>query len=52
MFNPPLKYGPGYKQERDSVVHFVRLANKLLKDEESVLNNHVLACYFAKYSLI
>jgi len=29
---------------------FVRLANALLKDDESARNNHVLACNFAKYS--
>jgi len=33
-------------------MHFVRLANTLLKDEESEQNNHVLACNFAKYSPI
>jgi len=33
-------------------VHFVRLANALLKDEESARDNHVHACYFAKYSPI
>jgi len=36
------------KQERDCLVHFVRLANTLLKDRESARNNHVLACNFAK----
>jgi len=36
-----------YKQERDCLMHFVRLANVLLKDAR---NNHVLACNFAKYS--
>jgi len=36
-----------YKQERDCLMHFVRLANALLKDAR---NNHVLACNFAKYS--
>ena len=41
-----------YKQERDCLVHFVRLANALLKDREIVRNNHVLACNFAKYSPI
>jgi len=38
-----------FKQKRDCLVHFVRLANTLLKDGESVRNNHVLACNFAKY---
>jgi len=41
-----------YKQERDYLVHFVRLANTLLKDGESARNYHVLACNFAKYSAI
>ena len=31
------------------LVHFARLANTLLKDEESAQDNHVLACNFAKY---
>ena len=30
--------------------YIARLANTLLKDEESARNNHVLACNFAKYS--
>jgi len=38
-----------YKQERDCLKHFVRLANTLLKDAESARNNHVLAGNFAKY---
>jgi len=38
-----------YKHESDCFVHFVRLANALLKDEESARDNHVLACNFAKY---
>jgi len=33
-------------------MHFARLVNTLLKDEESAEDNHVLACNFAKYSLI
>jgi len=33
-------------------VHFVRLVNTLLKDEESARENNVLACNFAKYSPI
>ena len=33
-------------------MHFARLANTLLKDEEIARDNHVLACNFAKYSLI
>jgi len=38
-----------YKQERGCLIHFARLANTLLKDEESARDNHVLACSFAKY---
>jgi len=34
------------------VATLVRLANTLLKDEESARDNHVLACNFAKYSPI
>ena len=41
-----------YKQERYRLVHFARLANTLLKDEESARDNHVYACNFAKYSPI
>jgi len=41
-----------YKQERGCLVHFVRLASALVKDEESARVNHVLACNFAKYSPI
>jgi len=41
-----------YKQERDCLVHFARLANTLLTDEESTRNNQVFADYFAKYSPI
>ena len=41
-----------YKQERGCLMHFARLANTLLTDEESVRGNHVLACNFAKYSSI
>jgi len=33
-------------------MHFARLANTLLKDEESARDNHVLACNLAKYSPI
>jgi len=39
-----------YKQDRCSLVYFVRLANTLLKDEESARDNHLFACNFAKYS--
>jgi len=41
-----------YKQERGCLMHFARLANTLLNDEESTRDNHVLACNFAKYSPI
>ena len=40
------------KQECGCLMHFVCLANTLLKDEQRALNNHVLACNFAKYSPI
>ena len=33
-------------------MHFARLTNTLLKDEESARDNHVLACNYAKYSRI
>jgi len=39
-------------QERGGLMHFARLANTLLKDEESARDNHVLACNFGKYSPI
>jgi len=32
------------------LMQFARLANALLKDEESARDNHVLVCNFAKYS--
>jgi len=38
-----------YQQQRGCLVHFARLANTLLKDEESARDNHVLAYKFAKY---
>jgi len=38
-----------YKQERDCFMHFARLANTLLKDEESSPDNHDFACNFSKY---
>ena len=41
-----------YKQERGWLMHFARLANTLLKDEESARDNHVFACNFAKYTPI
>jgi len=39
-----------YKQERGCLMHFARLANTLLKDEESARDNRVFDCNFAKYS--
>ena len=33
-------------------MHFARLANTLLRDEESARDNHVLACNLVKYSQI
>ena len=33
-----------YKQERRCLMHYARLANTLLKDEESARNNNVIAC--------
>jgi len=41
-----------YKQQRGCHVHFARLANTLLTDEESARQNHVLACNFGRYSPI
>jgi len=43
------EYLASYKQERGCLMHFARLANTLLKYEESARDNHVLACNFAKY---
>jgi len=40
------------KQERGCLMHFARLANTLIKDEESAQDIHVLACNFARYSPI
>ena len=34
------------------MIDFARLADTLLKDEESARDNHVLACNSAKYSPI
>jgi len=47
--NKDLYIWQSYKQERVCPMHFARLANTLLKDEESARDNHVLACNFAKY---
>ena len=41
-----------HKQACGCLMHSVHLANALLKDEERARDNHVLACNFAKYSLI
>jgi len=41
-----------YNQERGCLMHFVHLANTLLKDEYSAREIHVFACNFAKYSPI
>jgi len=35
--------------ERGCLMHFARLANTLLKDEENALDNYVLACDLVKY---
>ena len=37
------------KQQRGCLMHFARLANTLLKDENSAQDNHVLVGNFAKY---
>jgi len=37
-----------YKQECGCLMHFARLANTLLKGDESARDNHVFACNFAK----
>jgi len=41
-----------YREERGCLMHFARLANTLLKDDESERHNHVFADNFAKYSPI
>ena len=41
-----------YKQERGCLVHFARLANTLLKDEESARDNRILARNYTKFSKI
>jgi len=40
-----------YKQECGCLMHFVHLANTLLKDEESIRDYRIIACNFAKYLL-
>jgi len=42
-FVKPVKIWQSYTQERGCLVHFVRLANTLLEDEESARDNHVVA---------
>jgi len=41
-----------YGVDAPATIRFVRLANALLKDEESARDNHVLTCNFTKYSPI
>jgi len=43
---------PYFYQNLTDLMHFVHLASTLLKDKESVRDNHALACNFAKYSPI
>jgi len=38
-----------YKQESGWLMHFARLTNTLLTDEESARDNHVVASNFTKY---
>jgi len=47
-----MKIWQSCKQERGCLMHFARLANTLLKDEESTRDNNVFACNFANYSPI
>ena len=46
------EYLQNYKPERGCLMHFARLANTLLKDEESERDNHVFAGNFAQNSPI
>ena len=41
-----------YKQERDCLVHFLRLLAVCWPGAQSAWDNHALACNFAKYSPI
>ena len=41
-----------YKQERDCLVHFLRLLTVCWPGAQSASDNHALACNFAKYSPI
>jgi len=47
-FVKPVKIWQSYTQEGGCLVHFARLANTLLKKEESARDNHVVACNFAE----
>jgi len=38
-----------YKQEHGCLVHFARLANALLKDEESARDRHVIMAIFVGF---
>jgi len=49
FFGPPFIW---WYIERGCLMHFARLANTLLNNEESARDNHFLSCNFAKYSLI
>jgi len=46
-----VKISQSYKQGGGCLMHFARLANTLVKDEESARDNHVLACNFVKLIL-
>jgi len=52
FFSKSVNIWQSCKHERDCLMHFARLANTLLKDEESARNSHLPACNFAKYSPI
>ena len=41
-----------YKQERDCLVHFLRLLAACWPGAQNARDNHALACDFAKYSPI
>ena len=46
----PVNIWQSYKQERDCVVHFLRLLAVCWPGVQSAWDNHALACNFAKYS--
>jgi len=50
IFFKSVKIWQRYK--RGCLMHFARLVNTLLTDEESARDNHVLACNFTNYSPI